>query len=102
VKLILDTHTLFWFPGGDRRLSSPARAAIEDLSHRRLFGIAGAWEIAIKVSPGKLNLSAPFHQLVPTQLHANGIELLQLRHEPIAELSSVCRCITGTQSTGSS
>jgi PIN domain nuclease of toxin-antitoxin system len=86
VNLLLDTHTLLWFLGGDDRLSSRARAAIEDLSNRRLFSIAGAWEIAIKVSLGKLRLTAPFHQLIPGQLHANGIELLGLRPEHIAEL----------------
>ncbi|HEX6040470.1 type II toxin-antitoxin system VapC family toxin [Longimicrobium sp.] len=86
MNLLLDTHTFLWFLGGDPRLSSRARAAIEDLSNRRLFSIAGAWEIAIKVSLGKLTLTAPFHQLIPAQLHANGIELLQLRPEHIAEL----------------
>lgn len=86
MKLILDTHALLWFLGGDRRLSNAARSAIEDLSNERLFSIAGAWEIAIKVSLGKLSLAAPFDQLIPTQLHANGIELLPLRPEHIAEL----------------
>jgi PIN domain nuclease of toxin-antitoxin system len=38
------------------------------------------------VSLGKLSLTEPFHRLIPTQLHANGIELLQLRPEHIAEL----------------
>jgi PIN domain nuclease of toxin-antitoxin system len=86
VNLILDTHALLWFLGGDTRLSGTARAAIEDLSNRRFFSIAGAWEIAIKASLGKLSLMAPFRQLIPAQLHANGIELLPLRHEHIAEL----------------
>lgn len=86
MNLILDTHALLWFLGGDARLGKQARAVIEDLSNRRFFSIAGAWEIAIKVSLGKLSLAAPFHSIIPAQLHANGIELLELRPEHIAEL----------------
>jgi PIN domain nuclease of toxin-antitoxin system len=89
VNLILDTHALLWFLGGDPRLSRRARDAIEDLSNRRFFSIAGAWEIAIKVSLGKLQLTAPFRTIIPGQLHANGIELLELRPDHIAELISL-------------
>jgi PIN domain nuclease of toxin-antitoxin system len=78
VKLLLDTHTLLWFLGGDARLGPAARAAIEEPGNARLFSVAGAWEMAIKVSLGKLTLSAPFEQLVPGQLSANGIELLPI------------------------
>lgn len=86
MNLILDTHALLWFLGGDPRLSERARAAIEDRSNRRFFSIAGAWEIAIKASLGKLTLAAPFRSLIPGQLLGNGIELLELRPEHIAEL----------------
>ncbi|HYW14312.1 MAG TPA: type II toxin-antitoxin system VapC family toxin [Longimicrobium sp.] len=86
MNLILDTHALLWFLGGDPRLSTAGRAAIEDRANRRLFSIAGAWEIAIKVSLGKLSLSAPFGTLIPGLLDANGIDLLQVRPDHIAEL----------------
>ena len=86
MNLILDTHALLWFVGGDPRLSTAGRAAIEDLANKRLFSIAGAWEIAIKVSLGKLSLSAPFGRLIPGLLDANGIDLLQVRPEHITEL----------------
>ena len=86
MNLLLDTHTLLWFLGGDARLSITARDAIEDLAHTRLFSIASAWEIAIKASLGKLALTAPFSQLIPGQLRANRIELLPIRPEHIAPL----------------
>jgi PIN domain nuclease of toxin-antitoxin system len=89
VRLLLDTHALLWFLGGSDRLSAPARAAIEDLSNTRLFSVAGAWEIAITASLGKLNLSTPFPQLIPGQLHANVIELLSISPEHIAALMSL-------------
>jgi PIN domain nuclease of toxin-antitoxin system len=86
VKLLLDTHALLWFLGGSDRLSARARAEIENLSNVRLFSVAGAWEIAIKVSLGKLDLSVPFPQLVPGQLYANAVELLPVLPEHMATL----------------
>jgi PIN domain nuclease of toxin-antitoxin system len=86
VNLLLDTHALLWFLAGDARLSTGARDAIEDLANTRFFSIASAWEVAIKASLGKLVLSAPFNQLIPGQLRANGIELLAIRPDHIAEL----------------
>jgi PIN domain nuclease of toxin-antitoxin system len=64
VKLLLDTHALLWFLSGSSRLSTTARVAIEDMANERLFSVAGAWEIAIKASLGKLNLTVPFEKLV--------------------------------------
>ena len=81
MKLLLDTHALLWFLEGNSRLSAHARAAISDLANTRLFSVAGAWEIAIKVSLGKLVLTVPFSRLVPGELEANGISLQPIRSE---------------------
>jgi PIN domain nuclease of toxin-antitoxin system len=86
VKLLLDTHTLLWFLGGDDRLSRPARDAIEDLGNVRLYSVAGAWEMAIKVSLGKLRLSTAFDDLIPHQLAANRIALLPVSPEHLSTL----------------
>ncbi|HEX8211432.1 MAG TPA: type II toxin-antitoxin system VapC family toxin [Longimicrobium sp.] len=72
MRLLLDTHTILWFLEGNPRLSRTARDLIEDLANERRFSAAGAWEIAIKVSLGKLELHVPYEQLVPGQLLANG------------------------------
>ncbi len=89
MKLLLDSHTLLWFLGGDQRLSGRARAAIEDLSNTRLFSTAGAWEIAIKAGLGKLTLAVPYSRLVPDQLRANAIELLPVNPEHLHALISL-------------
>jgi PIN domain nuclease of toxin-antitoxin system len=52
VRLLLDTHTLLWFFGGDAALSPYARQLIEDRTNERLLSIASLWEMAIKVSLG--------------------------------------------------
>jgi PIN domain nuclease of toxin-antitoxin system len=64
VKLLLDTHTFLWFIGGSEKLSTHARALIEDRGNARYLSIASLWERAIKVSLGKLAVPLPFTRLV--------------------------------------
>lgn len=87
MKLILDTHALLWFIGGDSRLSSDARSLIEDAANEKSVSIASIWETAIKVSIGKISLAAPFDVLFPNQLVINGFELLLVKIEHTSVVS---------------
>jgi PIN domain nuclease of toxin-antitoxin system len=78
VKILLDTHTFLWFISGNPQLSDYARGLIEDLSNERLLSIASLWEMSIKASIGKLNLSLPFTKIVSEHITGNAIELLQI------------------------
>jgi PIN domain nuclease of toxin-antitoxin system len=79
MKLLLDTHTFLWFIMGSSNLSTNARALIDDRANDKFFSIASVWEMAIKVSIGRLALSAPFDTLITQQLRLNGIELLNIK-----------------------
>jgi PIN domain nuclease of toxin-antitoxin system len=59
MRLLLDTHSFLWFIGGSERISEKARALIEDASNRSFISIASLWEMAIKLSIGKLSLAQP-------------------------------------------
>lgn len=78
MKFLLDTHVLIWFIMGDTRLPIPLRAVIETIENHRLVSVASVWEIAIKMSLGKLDMGAPFTALIPDQLIANRIEMLPI------------------------
>jgi PIN domain nuclease of toxin-antitoxin system len=78
VKLLLDTHIFIWFLAGDSRLNPSDRALIESPSQQCFVSIVTAWEIAIKMSLGKLTMQSSFNELFPTQLQANGMTLLSL------------------------
>jgi PIN domain nuclease of toxin-antitoxin system len=54
VRLLLDTHTLIWWVTGNPALPHRARAAIGQ-SEEALVSAASAWEMAIKVSLGRLS-----------------------------------------------
>ena len=58
MKLLLDTHTLLWFIAGNASLSASARSLIENAEHEKFVSIVSIWETAIKVSIGKMSLSA--------------------------------------------
>jgi PIN domain nuclease of toxin-antitoxin system len=78
VNLLLDTHAFLWFVGGNASLSKKARTLIEDETNRVFLSVASLWEIAIKISLGKLTINESFETLIPEQLSANGIELLDI------------------------
>jgi PIN domain nuclease of toxin-antitoxin system len=64
MRLLLDTHAFLWSVENSPSLSASARAAIADAGNEKLLSIASLWEIAIKVSIGKLALAKPFDELV--------------------------------------
>jgi PIN domain nuclease of toxin-antitoxin system len=81
MKLLLDTHALLWFIAGSAKLSAEARILIENEANEKFVSIASIWETAIKVSIGKISLSAPFDDLFPHQLELNGFVLLPVKVE---------------------
>jgi PIN domain nuclease of toxin-antitoxin system len=54
MKVLVDTHAILWWLAGDKRLSRPAKRILEDPANRRWVSVASLWEIAIKMSTGRL------------------------------------------------
>lgn len=59
MRLLLDTHVLLWFAGGDERLGRRARTVIADPANEVLVSVVSLWEAAIKVRIGKLEVDIP-------------------------------------------
>lgn len=78
MRLLLDTHTLIWFLEDAPPLSVAARSAIENGDHVKYISHASAWEMAIKMSLGKLRLPVPYADLFPSRLEAMGFEMLPI------------------------
>jgi len=79
--LLLDTHVLLWFVWDDPQLSAVAKGLIEDPDNRKLVSIASCWEIAIKVSIGKLSLGEPSRTFLEREITNNNFELLPISLE---------------------
>ncbi len=78
MTLLLDTHAFLWFCQDDPRLSTTAKALIEDANNRKLLSVASCWEIAIKAGLRKLTLGEPSAAYIPAALSRTGIELLPI------------------------
>jgi PIN domain nuclease of toxin-antitoxin system len=87
MRLLLDTHSFLWFISGSLRISPSARTLIGDPANQPFLSVASLWEMAIKVSLGKLSLGQPFDTLIPQQLSLNGIALLGITISHTAEVA---------------
>lgn len=56
MDILLDTHTIIWFFEGDKQLSRIAKNEIEAPNNQIFISIVSFWELAIKISIGKLVL----------------------------------------------
>lgn len=63
MNLLLDTHVVLWWGMDSRALRRDARRAIAS-ADRVVASAASAWEVAIKISLGRLRLADPFSTLV--------------------------------------
>jgi PIN domain nuclease of toxin-antitoxin system len=89
MRVLLDTHTFLWFVMGSAKLSDNARTLIEDPANDKVLSVASLWEMAIKVSLGKLTLSPSFDDLIPSQLSQNGIGLLNIKVDHLSLLATL-------------
>lgn len=89
MRLLLDTHAFLWFVTDDPNLSAPARTTIANPSNDVLVSPASFWEIAIKVSLGKYQLSAPFETFVTQGIEGNEFEILPILPRHAAALTSL-------------
>ena len=77
MTFLLDTHAFLWFINDSPRLSVDAKNLLEaevDL----LLSAASLWEIAIKVSIGRLTLPNTYDKFIPQQVTLNNIEILPI------------------------
>jgi PIN domain nuclease of toxin-antitoxin system len=62
VRLLLDTHTIFWALEEPAKVGAAAMTAMADPANDRLLSAATVWELAIKFGQGKIVLSLPYRK----------------------------------------
>jgi PIN domain nuclease of toxin-antitoxin system len=87
-SLLLDTHAFLWWVADDPRLSRRAREAVTDAGLVWL-SVASCWEIAIKVSLGKLTLSQPVDRFLAEHLGLNQFTLLPIELDHAASVATL-------------
>ena len=86
---LLDSHALLWFALADPKLSATAKALILDPANQILLSPASYWEIAIKVSLGKLTLHRPYEEFIDICLNKYGFTILPIEPKHAAQLLSL-------------
>jgi PIN domain nuclease of toxin-antitoxin system len=75
-NLLLDTHAFIWYSEDDSKLPESIKIEIET-ADRVYLSIASLWEIAIKLSIGKLSLRSNYES-IESSLDPAGIDLLPI------------------------
>jgi PIN domain nuclease of toxin-antitoxin system len=74
-NLLLDTHAFIWYSENDPKLPESIKIDIEN-ADRVYLSIASLWEIAIKISIGKLSLRSNYES-IEASLEPAGIAYYQ-------------------------
>jgi PIN domain nuclease of toxin-antitoxin system len=80
VNLLLDTHVFLWWSTDSRKLTAPARKAITSAAEVYVSA-ASAWEVAIKIALGRLQMDVAFTDAV----RANAFRQLAIGFSHAAE-----------------
>ena len=89
VRLLLDTHTFLWWVEDAPDLSKKARQAIINPDNECFLSLASCWEMAIKLSLGKLKLAGVIERFIPEQLSANGFRQLEVDFRHVARVATM-------------
>ena len=89
MKLLLDTHAFLWWVAASGGLSRKARSAVGSARNECFVSVASGWEIAIKVSLGKLRIEGALDRFLPEQLAANGFRPLAIDLKHAARVATL-------------
>jgi PIN domain nuclease of toxin-antitoxin system len=87
LAVLLDTHAFLWWCEDSPELSQKARKAI--VNNDCFVSMASFWEIAIKLSVGKLRLPTAIDRYLPEQMSLNGFETLEISFRQIAATAAL-------------
>ena len=80
MRFLVDTVVWLWSVGEVGRLNEAAREVLTDPQHELYFSAASVWEIAIKASLGRLQLSEPPRVVVPRETARQGLRPLPISY----------------------
>jgi PIN domain nuclease of toxin-antitoxin system len=85
---LLDTHAFLWYAQGSSDVRAACRDAIESPENELLLSVASCWEMAIKISLGKLRLGEGLDALLDRSRRDGRVGVLGI------EVSHVSRVAT--------
>lgn len=89
MKLLIDTHVFLRLNGSPEKLGDAARQACEDPGNSLHLSLASVWEIQIKQQIGKLQLDAPWQDMIKAQQRNNNLGLVPVELAHIEALANL-------------
>lgn len=89
MKLLLDTHVFLWWNEASPKLSRRVRRLLSDPENSLYLSVVSAWEMALKVQSGKLDLPAAVPVYIPARLNHYGMEALAVTLEHVLASSTL-------------
>ena len=89
MRLLLDTHAFLWYVLDDEKLGGAARGAINDSANDVFVSPASYWEIAIKISIGKYELTTPFEAFWDRAVVSNHFQILPIEIKHAAAVAKL-------------
>ncbi len=89
MRFLLDTHPFLWLVEDDKRLSKRVRRIYEDPDNEIALSLASMWEMAIKVSLGKLTLATGLHDLLDRAAGDQGLEVLPIKVAHVKQVADL-------------
>jgi PIN domain nuclease of toxin-antitoxin system len=84
MKIILDSHVVWWFFKANEKLSDSSREIIKSASIPKHVSVATIWEVAIKISIGKLSFENGIHGFI-NAVNDNGFAILPIEPKHVGE-----------------
>jgi len=89
VRAIADTHVVLWWLSDDPRLGAHHRELLADGENQICWSAASSFEVAIKLSVGKLDLPESPAEFFRKLLTADGFEWLPMENRHCARLAEL-------------
>ena len=79
MRVLIDTHVFLWWSSErGARVSEAARELLSDGATDVSFSMASAWEMAIKVGGGRMELPDTVERYLPDRLRHHGFDLMPI------------------------
>ncbi len=86
---MLDTHAFLWIVSDDKKLSRKAKKLFLNKSNEIYLSAASIWEMAIKISLGRLTLDEPLESFIETHAVGNNIKILDIKAKHLYKIENL-------------
>ena len=87
-RYLVDTHALIWSFENNKKLLQKMKNIIDDAHNEIFVSIASLWEMAIKISNGKLDLSVSLAQLIE-DIALRNIQILPINPSHVLKVETL-------------